>query len=43
MLRVEDFSVAILFLEGELEYLSSQGVDTQDMLEVDIDQRGTPV
>ena len=39
MLRVEDFSVALLFLEeDELAYLSSQGVDTQDMVEVDFDQ-----
>lgn len=39
ILRVEDFSLALLFLEeGELAYLSSRGVDTQDMLEVDLDQ-----
>ncbi len=36
-LIVEDFSVAILFLEeGELEYLTSRGIDTQNMLEADI-------
>ena len=40
-LRVEDFTVAILFLEeDELAYLSSQGVDTQDMLEVNFEQSG---
>jgi hypothetical protein len=39
VLRVEDFSVALLFLEeDEVEHLSSRGVDTQDMLDVDIDQ-----
>lgn len=37
MLRVEDFSLAILFLEeNEVAYLSSKGIDTQNMLEEDI-------
>lgn len=36
-LRIEDFSVAILFLtEDDVEYLSSRGVDTREMLEADI-------
>lgn len=36
-LRVEDFSLAILFLEeSEVAYLSSKGIDTQNMLETDM-------
>lgn len=36
-LRIEDFTVALLFLdEGELEDLSSRGIDTKDLEEVDL-------